>query len=112
MSAIEINKIAGAVLCALLLLLSVSFVVELAAGHPEGGEPVFVVAAPAARAPTAAAASPAATPRNISIGRYSASIPHVPETVALRPAVAGVTGLEPAASGVTGQRSNRLSYTP
>ena len=56
MSAIEINKIAGAVLCALLLLLSVRFVVELAAGHPEGGEPVFVVAAPAARAPTGAAA--------------------------------------------------------
>ena len=55
MSTIEINKIAGAVLCAVLLLLSVSFVVELAAGHPEGGEPVFVVAAPVARAPVAAA---------------------------------------------------------
>ena len=42
MSTIEINKIVGAILCAALLLLGLRFVVELAAGHHEGGAPVFV----------------------------------------------------------------------
>ena len=63
MSTIEINKIVAAVLCALLLLLSVRFVVELAAGHPESGEPAFVVAAPPApAAPAAPAEAPAEAP--------------------------------------------------
>ena len=49
MSTIEINKIAGAVLCALLLVLTPGFLAELVAGHPESGAPVFL--APAAEAP-------------------------------------------------------------
>lgn len=60
MSTIEINKIAGAVLCALLLVLTPGFLAELVAGHPEGGAPVFL--APAAEAPEEreAASEPAA----------------------------------------------------
>ena len=49
MSTIEINKIAGAVLCALLLLLTPGFLAELVAGHPEAGAPAFLP--PAAEAP-------------------------------------------------------------
>ncbi len=59
MSTIEINKIAGAVLGALLLLLGLSFVVELVRGHPEQHAPVFAVSAMAPAA-VVADAEPAA----------------------------------------------------
>ena len=57
MSAIEINKIVGALLSALLLLLMLRFAVELAGPHVEGGDPVFLAApaVPAASGPEAAA---------------------------------------------------------
>lgn len=56
MSTIEINKIAGAVLCALLLLLTPGFLAELVAGHPEAGAPAFLP--PAAEAPEGGEAAP------------------------------------------------------
>jgi cytochrome c len=46
MHTIEINKIVGAVLGALLLALGLGFLTELITGHPEEGEPVYLVAAP------------------------------------------------------------------
>ena len=76
MSTIEINKIAGAVLCALLLLLGVRFVVELATGHHADAPPVFV-AAPAERAPAMTGApEPAAPPPAMTLaGRVAAADP-------------------------------------
>ncbi len=60
MSGIEINKIVGAALAALLLLLSIRFAVELATG-PHGGEaPPAFVAAPAETAAAAAGPEPGA----------------------------------------------------
>jgi cytochrome c len=47
MSTIEINKIAGAVLMAILIALGLSFIVELTtAGHQDEAEPVFTVDTP------------------------------------------------------------------
>lgn len=47
MSTIEINKIAGAILMAILIALGLSFIVELTtAGHKDEAEPVFTVDAP------------------------------------------------------------------
>ena len=60
MSTIEINKIVGAILGALLLLLGLSFIVELVAGHHDIAQPAFVVPPPAA-ADTAEAPQPAGT---------------------------------------------------
>lgn len=48
MSTIEINKIVGAILGALLLLLGLSFIVELVAGHHDIAQPAFVVPPPGA----------------------------------------------------------------
>ncbi len=67
MSTIEINKIVAAVLCALLLLLSLRFVVELAAGHPQGGAPAFV-APPARMEADAAPAVPPVAPEAPPMG--------------------------------------------
>ena len=60
MSTIEINKIVGAILGALLLLLGLSFIVELVSGHHDIAQPAFVVPPPAA-ADTAEAPQPAET---------------------------------------------------
>lgn len=61
MSTIEINKIVGAILGALLLLLGLSFIVELVAGHHDIAQPAFVVSPPAA-ADVAEAPQPAEGP--------------------------------------------------